>query len=99
MPVFQYVDGIEVGNGGTVRAENAFAYHVARLLGKPMVGGSDAHSVNGFASYTTGFDEVLTSESDLLAALRANASTCVEDLHLGDAREFVPAEEEALPRA
>jgi len=98
MEIFRYVDAIEVGNGGTAREENAFAYHVARLLGKPMVGGSDAHSVNGFAAYTTGFDEVLTSEADLLTALRSHSSVCVEDLHLGDPRVFMPAEEEAVPR-
>lgn len=98
MEVFRLVDAIEVGNGGTARSENAFAYQVASILGKPMVGGSDAHSVNGFASFTTGFADAVTSEADLLDALREGRSACIEDVHVGGARAFKPRDEEALHR-
>lgn len=96
MEVFGLVDAIEVGNGGTVLAENAFAYQVASILNKPMVGGSDAHSTNGFASFTTGFDDVLASESEVITALRDGASACVEGLHVKEPRRFTPDDEGVL---
>jgi predicted metal-dependent phosphoesterase TrpH len=98
MEVFSLADAIEVGNGGTARAENAFAFQVATVLGKPMVGGSDAHSTNGFGSFTTGFADVLTSDAEVIAAIRDGASTCIEGAHLDAAQPFLPGDDEALAR-
>ena len=47
MPVFQLVDAIEALNGANTPRENLFALRVAKVLGKPVTGGSDAHSTLG----------------------------------------------------
>ena len=75
MRVFQVVHGIEVGNGANTLRENAFAYRVAEILGKPMTGGSDAHSTSGIGAYATGFPERLRSREQMLAHLHAGATT------------------------
>ena len=75
MRVFQVVHGIEVGNGANTLRENAFAYRVAEILGKPMTGGSDAHSTSGIGAYATGFRERLRSREQMLAHLHAGSTT------------------------
>ena len=75
MRVFQVVHGIEVGNGANTLRENAFAYRVAQILGKPMTGGSDAHSTSGIGACATGFPEPLTSREQMLAHLHAGRTT------------------------
>lgn len=70
-PVFDVVDAIEVVNGGTSDAENYFAWEVAKRLGKPMVGGSDAHSTNGLGRCVTVFREAIRDQAGFLAALHA----------------------------
>lgn len=90
MEVFRLVDGIEVGNGGTAPEENAFAYRVAEVLGKPMTGGSDAHSTSGFGSFTTVFEDELTSDKEIIEALHDGAGTCYTGLHIGAFKPFVP---------
>ena len=47
LPVFQLVHGIEVLNGCNTARENYFALQVAKVLGKPGTGGSDAHPRRG----------------------------------------------------
>jgi predicted metal-dependent phosphoesterase TrpH len=76
-PIFDLIDAIEVANGATTAAENALAVEVAQLLGKPMVGGSDAHSANGLGSCVTVFPKPITSVEEFMYAL-----------HMGD---FYPA--------
>lgn len=90
MEVFSLVDGIEVGNGGTAPEENAFAYRVAEILGKPMTGGSDAHSTSGFGSFTTVFGEELTEDKDIIEALHDRAATCYTGLHIGAFKPYIP---------
>lgn len=90
MEVFGLVDGIEVGNGGTAPEENAFAYRVAEILGKPMTGGSDAHSTAGFGSFTTVFDDELTEDKEIIEALHDRAATCYSGLHIGAFKPYVP---------
>lgn len=68
-PIFDFVDAIEVANGGTSAAENALALDVARALGKPMVGGSDAHSVHGLGRFVTLFDDIFQDRDGFLRAL------------------------------
>ena len=94
MPVFALVDGIEVGNGGNTRRENVFAYRVAEALGKPMVGGSDAHSTSGIGAFTTLFAERLTSREQMLALLHAGSVAPYEGLNTGELRPFAPSAEE-----
>lgn len=94
MRVFHVVHGIEVGNGGNTRRENEFAYRVASILGKPMTGGSDAHSTSGIGVYTTVFPESLTSREQMLGLLHAGRTVCHEGLNTGAFRPFVPEEGE-----
>jgi hypothetical protein len=71
LPLFELVDAIEVLNGGNNYEENAFALQVAEVLGKPGIGGSDAHSDQGVGIYTTVFEKSLETEEDLLRELKA----------------------------
>ena len=75
MRVFQVVHGIEVGNGANTVRENSFAYRVAEILGKPMTGGSDAHSTSGISAYATVFPEILHSTEQMLDHLHAGRTT------------------------
>ena len=59
LPVFQLVHGIEVLNGCNTPRENYFALQVAKTLGKPGTGGSDAHSTQGIGYFTAVFEEHL----------------------------------------
>lgn len=77
LPVFQLIDGIEVLNGCNTPRENYFALQVAKTLGKPGTGGSDAHSTQGIGYFTAVFDEALESQEHM-----------VEQLHKG---RFHPA--------
>ncbi|HEY4668861.1 MAG TPA: PHP domain-containing protein [Tepidiformaceae bacterium] len=77
LPVFQLIDGIEVLNGCNTPRENYFALQVAKILGKPGTGGSDAHSTQGIGYFTAVFDEVLETQEHI-----------VEQLHKG---RFHPA--------
>ncbi|MEP6871272.1 MAG: PHP domain-containing protein [Anaerolineaceae bacterium] len=61
LPVFQLVHGIEVLNGCNTPRENYFALQVAKILGKPGTGGSDAHSTQGIGYFTAVFEEELES--------------------------------------
>ena len=70
-PIFDLVDAIEVANGSNTDEGNAFAREVARHLGKPMVSGSDAHSVNGLGKCVTVFPEPVSSLEEFLRALHA----------------------------
>ncbi|MEX2080130.1 MAG: PHP-associated domain-containing protein [Dehalococcoidia bacterium] len=72
LPVFQLVHGIEVLNGCNTPRENYFALQVAKTLGKPGTGGSDAHSSQGIGYFCAAFDEELTSPEQM-----------VEQMHLG----------------
>ena len=70
-PVFKIANAVEVANGGTAEEENRFALEVAGLLGLPLTGGSDAHSVHGLGSYVTAFRDEITSEAEFLTALHS----------------------------
>ena len=70
-PIFAHVDAIEVCNGCLTPAENDSARRVAERLGLPGTGGSDAHRLDEIGHCITVFPDVITSERDLLAALRS----------------------------
>ncbi|MEX1253567.1 MAG: CehA/McbA family metallohydrolase [Dehalococcoidia bacterium] len=71
LPVFQFVNAIEVANGANTVRENVFALRVAQTLGKPGTGGSDAHSTQGIGFYCTVFEHDCQSQDELLAELHA----------------------------
>ncbi|MBI2767368.1 MAG: PHP domain-containing protein [Chloroflexi bacterium] len=73
LPVFQLVHGIEVLNGCNTPRENYFALQVAKILGKPGTGGSDAHSTQGIGYFAAVFDETLD-----------NTEQMVRQMHLGN---------------
>lgn len=70
-PVFSMADAIEVFNGGCIDRENRLAQDVARVLGKPTTGGSDAHMPIEVGRFATIFEKDLASEEDMLEELRA----------------------------
>jgi histidinol phosphatase-like PHP family hydrolase len=66
LPVFQLVDGIEVLNGCNTPRENYFALQVAKALGKPGTGGSDAHSTQGIGYFAAVFEEEILSQEHMV---------------------------------
>ena len=80
LPVFEYVDAIEVLNGCNTPRENVFALQVARLLGKPGTGGSDCHSTQGIGFYCTVFEKALETPEQMLEELHAGRFQAAHDL-------------------
>jgi len=71
LEVFKIVHGIELANGANTPRENYFAAEVARILGMPGTGGSDAHSTSGVGVFATGFERSVTTPEELLTELHA----------------------------
>ncbi len=69
-PLFRQIDGVEVMNSKVTAEENDLALQVARGLGLPMTGGSDAHEVNEVGIYATRFPAPIRTDRELVAALR-----------------------------
>lgn len=69
LPVFEMVDAVEALNGCNTVKENLFALRVAKVLGKPVTGGSDAHSNQGIGIYVTVFERELESQEQMLEEL------------------------------
>jgi hypothetical protein len=88
LPLFELVDAVEVLNGGNNEDENAFAFQVAEILGKPGIGGSDAHSHQGLGIYTTVFERTLETEEDVLRELKAGRFYPALGLIEGKLRRF-----------
>lgn len=87
-PVFKLADAIEVVNGGTADEENGFAMEVASLLGMPVTGGSDAHSVQGLGRYVTAFADEIHTETEFLTALRSGRYFPAVGLRSGQLRPY-----------
>jgi predicted metal-dependent phosphoesterase TrpH len=68
---FSLVDAMETLNGGDTDEENNLAHRVARLIGKPEVGGSDAHRLRDVGRFCTRFDQEIHSEADLISAIKS----------------------------
>ena len=86
-PIFELVDAIEVLNGGTTLRENLWAWDIAEYLGKPKIGGSDAHSFNGVGRYMTVFEDEIDSVESLLYSLR---NSTYYPAQLDDNNEVIP---------
>lgn len=97
LPVFQTVDAIEALNGANSPRENLFALQVARILGKPVTGGSDAHSTQGIGIFCTVFERALESQEQMLAELHAGRFQAHLGLLEGDLRPLTEASLEASP--
>lgn len=97
MLVFKIVHAIETGNGANTPQENYFAAEVARLLGLPTTGGSDAHSSSGVATFATGFQrESIATPEELLEELHAGR---FEAIHRTRAKRWVRLEEGSIEAA
>ena len=96
LPVFQLVDAIEVLNGCNTPRENYFALQVAKVLGKPGSGGSDAHSNQGIGYFSARFDETVETPEQFLRLLHRGAFQPVRGLPQGELENFwdAPAPEE-----
>jgi predicted metal-dependent phosphoesterase TrpH len=77
-PVFALVDALETLNGGCLGTQNRLAQSVADALALPAVGASDAHDLNHIGYYATEFEDVIASEEELIAAVRAGRCRPVE---------------------
>jgi predicted metal-dependent phosphoesterase TrpH len=88
LPVFKYVDAIEVANACNTPRENYFAYEVAQILGKAGTGGSDAHSKSGIGYYATGFERQITTAEQFLEELHAGRFEAVHRTGAGRLVKF-----------
>ncbi len=64
-------ESVEELNGSDSRLQNLSAGGIARTFRLPGIGGSDAHSPAEVGRAATQFDDRISTDSDLLAALRA----------------------------
>ncbi len=74
LEIFRMVDAIEALNGACSEEENLFALKVAEHLGLAVVAGSDSHSLSSIGCVTTLLPEPVTSERELIDAIRARRS-------------------------
>lgn len=72
--VYNYnFDAIEV-NGAIDKRSNDLAKQAASSMDLPMIGGSDAHSINQLNTFATLFETKITSISDITKAIKSK--TC-----------------------
>ena len=72
---FSQVKIIEALNGNNSEQENKMALNYAEQNTYQMVGGSDAHSLNGVGKCLTLFKDKITCESDFITALKTSKYT------------------------
>ena len=87
-PIFKLAHAVEVVNGGTADQENEFAMSVAGILGMPVTGGSDAHSVHGLGRFVTSFSDEIHNEGEFLAALHSGQFHPAVGLRTGSLRPY-----------
>ncbi len=73
LPIFKYVDCVEVINGNCTARENAFASAVADVLGLPPTAGSDAHYPEDVGRCWTALPAGVRTVGDVIAALRSRS--------------------------
>ena len=88
LPVFQLVHAVEVLNGANTVRENLFALRVAKALGKPGTGGSDAHSTQGIGIYTIVLERDAASQEEFLQELHAERYYAAHGLLNDDLQRF-----------
>ncbi len=84
---------IEALNGGSSDYENGRSFDLAEEHGLLTVGGSDAHFVSALGRCLTEFDTVVTSNEELVTALRGGEfrPVRVEDTREGATRKELPS--------
>lgn len=87
-PVFQLADAIEVVNGACTLRENQFALRAAEALGKPGVGGSDAHSTHGLGCGASVFQREIRTEREFIQELKAGRFYATNGLLQGNIMPF-----------
>jgi len=70
LPLFGFLDGLEVCNGLSGQREREFAARVASELGLADTGGSDAHAILGIGRCFTVFERPIGSEEDLIRGIK-----------------------------
>ena len=70
LPIFNYVDSVEIYNGMTNYLETELTAQVANHLGLYGTGGSDAHSIMGVGYCLTAFENKINNEKDLIRELK-----------------------------
>jgi predicted metal-dependent phosphoesterase TrpH len=73
---------LECFNGDDHNGSTAYIVNLARSLGLPGTGGSDAHSVPAVGRRATRFDRAITTERDLVSALLEGRYEPVDLSHL-----------------
>jgi len=71
-------EAFEGANGDDHNRSSAYVLDLARSLGLPTTGGSDAHSSPAVGRRATLFDQIITTEAQLIDALRAGACRPVD---------------------
>jgi len=71
LPVFRWIDAVEVFNGASLWPEVEFGCKVLERLGLSGVGGSDAHSPLSVGRCYTRFEREVASVEELVAELKA----------------------------
>lgn len=74
-----YIDGVEIYNGKTGKAENQKAFEWAKENNKLMVSGSDFHTVKNLARGGIITDNPVKNNNDLLNVLRAQNFEMIEE--------------------
>jgi len=84
---------IEALNGGSSDYENGRSFDLAEEHGLQTVAGSDAHFVSALGRCVTEFDVPVTSNEELVAALRSGAfrPVRIEETREGAARKELPS--------
>ncbi len=62
--------GIEAFNGSTDSHNNLRAVKMAEEMGVPLLGASDAHTLNALGKFATFFPDGMQDENDLIAAVK-----------------------------
>jgi predicted metal-dependent phosphoesterase TrpH len=99
LPVFQLVDAVEALNGANTLRENLFALRVAKALGKPVTGGSDAHSTQGIGTYVAVFEKRCADQEDVLAEMHAGRFHAHHGLLDGNLQPFTETSMGEVPEA
>lgn len=76
-PQLRLFDAVESFNGRGTFNQNLFAHDLNQVLGRPGVGGSDAHRVNQVGTAATRFQRRITSLEDLIDEIRAGRTAPV----------------------
>lgn len=74
-PLLRQAHAIEVCNGRSLDEENEIARQLAAVLGKPAVGGSDAHTPAEVGRCATRFEDQIEDHAGLIQALKKGRYT------------------------